>query len=51
MRSVADEMSDHCLLEATVRVNSGFKKRRHDMGGRRVVKMSKLGKEACGKKY
>ena len=44
-RGAAGSMSDHCLVEAKVRMKSFLKKEREEVTAKRVVRVSELEKE------
>ncbi|XP_071547063.1 craniofacial development protein 2-like [Panulirus ornatus] len=51
LRGATGGMSDHYLVEAKVKICGGFQKRRENVGVKRVVRVSELGKETCVRKY
>ncbi|XP_071512709.1 craniofacial development protein 2-like [Panulirus ornatus] len=51
LRGATGGMSDHYLVEAKVKISMGFQKRRVNVGVKRVVRVSELGKETCVRKY
>ncbi|XP_071529497.1 craniofacial development protein 2-like [Panulirus ornatus] len=51
LRGATGGMSDHYLVEAKVKISMGFQKRGVNVGVKKVVRVSELGKETCVGKY